>query len=97
MGFFNKIKEGLKKTKDSLGKKLFEAFKARDLDDEFYEELEYAMVSADMGITATESIIDELKETIFEKKITDPNKARNELKRIIVCNVLTTKCPVIAA
>ncbi len=84
MGFFNKIKEGLKKTKDSLGKKLFEAFKARDLDDEFYEELEYAMVSADMGITATESIIDELKETIFEKKITDPDKARNELKRIML-------------
>ncbi len=84
MGFFSKIKEGLKKTKDSLGKKIFEAFKARDLDDEFYEELEFAMVSADMGITATESILDELKDTVFNKKITDPEKAKQELKRIML-------------
>ncbi len=84
MGFFSKIKEGLKKTKDSLGKKIFEAFKARDLDDEFYEELEFAMVSADMGITATESILEELKNTVFTKKITDPEKAKQELKRIML-------------
>ena len=45
MGFFSKIKEGLKKTKDSWGKKLFEVFKAKELDDDFYEELEFAMVS----------------------------------------------------
>lgn len=84
MGFFSKIKDGLKKTKDSLGKKLFEAFKARELDEAFYEELEFAMVSADMGITATEAILDELKDTVFAKKITDAEKAKVELKRIML-------------
>ena len=38
MGLFSKIKEGLKKTKDNIAKKLFEVFKAKELDDEFYEE-----------------------------------------------------------
>ena len=84
MGFFSKIKEGLKKTKDSLGKKLFEAFKARDLDDDFYDELEFAMVSADMGVTATDAILEELKDVVFEKKITSPEDARVELKRIML-------------
>lgn len=84
MGFFSKIKDGLKKTKDSLGKKLFEAFKACELNDDFYEELEFAMVSADMGITATEAILDELKDTVFAKKITDAEKAKVELKRIML-------------
>lgn len=84
MGFFSKIKEGLKKTKDSLGKKLFEAFKARDLDDDFYDELEFAMVSADMGVTATDAILEELKDVVFQKKITSPEDARVELKRIML-------------
>lgn len=84
MGFFSKIKDGLKKTKESLGKKIFEAFKARELDEDFYEELEFAMVSADMGVTATDAILEELKDVVFEKKITSPEQARGELKRIML-------------
>ena len=84
MGFFSKIKDGLKKTKESLGKKIFEVFKARELDDDFYEELEFAMVSADMGVTATDAILEELKDVVFEKKITSPEQARGELKRIML-------------
>lgn len=84
MGLFSKIKEGLKKTKDSLGKKIFEVFKARDLDDDFYDDLELAMISADMGVTATEAILDELKETVYSKKITSSEVAKNELKRIML-------------
>lgn len=84
MGFFSKIKDGLKKTKDSWGKKIFEVFKARELDDDFYDELEFAMVSADMGVTATDAILNELKDVIFEKKITSPDLARKELKRLML-------------
>lgn len=84
MGFFSKIKEGLKKTKDNLGKKLFEIFKGKELDDDFYDELEMAMISADMGITATEQILDELKDTVYSKKITKPEDAKQELKRIML-------------
>ena len=67
MGFFDKIKQGLKKTKENISKKIFEVFKAKALDEDFYEELETALISADMGVTATEQIIEELKETVFRK------------------------------
>ena len=84
MGLFSKIKEGLKKTKDNLGKKLFEVFKARELDDDFYDELEFAMISADMGVTATDAILEELRDAVFEKKITSTESAKAELKRIML-------------
>lgn len=84
MGFFSKIKEGLQKTKENISKKIFEAFKAKKLDDDFYDELETALISADMGVTATEQIIEDLKDSLFRKKITDPDKAKDELKRILI-------------
>lgn len=84
MGIFSKIKEGLKKTRDSIGKKFFEVFKAKALDNDFYESLEAAMIAADMGATAAETIIDELKDVIYKKKIVEPSVAREELKRIML-------------
>ncbi len=84
MGFFSKIKEGLAKTKENIAKKLFDVFQAKDLDDDFYDELEVALISADMGVVATEAIIDELKDAVFRKKIINPADARAELKRIIL-------------
>lgn len=87
MGLFSKIKEGLKKTKDNIAKKLFEVFKAKELNDEFYEELEMALIAADMGVTATEQIIDELKEEVFKKKITSPEDARELLRQILIDSI----------
>ena len=84
MGLFQRIKEGLKKTKESFGKKIFELFKGRALDEEFYDELETAMIASDMGVIASENVIEELKDAAYNKKITDPEKARNELKRIML-------------
>ena len=68
MNFFQKIIQGIKKTKDAFSKKLFFAFSARELDDEFYENLEEALLTADVGVTATENLIEELKNVIFEKE-----------------------------
>lgn len=87
MGFFSKLKEGLKKTKDNIGKKIFAAFSGRALDDDFYEELEEAMLTADMGVTATEQILDEFKDEVYRDKITDTEKAKNLLKRIMVDSI----------
>lgn len=87
MGFFRKLKEGLKKTKDNIGKKIFAAFSGRALDDDFYEELEEAMLTADMGVTATEQILDEFKDEVYREKITDTEKAKNLLKRIMVDSI----------
>lgn len=83
MGFFDKIKQGLKKTKESFSKRLFEAFKAKALDEAFYEELENALIASDMGVVATEQIIADLKHKIFESKITAPEKAKAALKQIL--------------
>lgn len=77
MGFFSKLKEGLKKTKDNIGKKIFAAFSGRALDDDFYEELEEAMLTADMGVTATEQILDEFKDESIAKKSPIPKRRKN--------------------
>ena len=87
MGFFNKLKEGLKKTKDNIGKKIFTAFSGRALDEEFFEELEEAMLTADMGVAATEEIIDQFKQELYEDKISDHDEAKKLLKRIMVDSI----------
>ena len=84
MGIFDKIKQGLKKTKESISKKIFEVFKAKELDDDFYDELEMALISSDMGVVATEQIIDELKDELFRRRITEPEKAKEILKEILI-------------
>lgn len=84
MGFFKKIAEGIKKTKDNLSKKLFFAFSARALDDEFYESLEEALLSGDVGMKATEEVIEELRDRAFREKIKAPEEAKELLKEILV-------------
>ena len=84
MGFFKKLAEGIKKTKDTIAKKLFYAFSARELDDEFYESLEEALLAGDVGVTASESVVEELKERAFREKIKSPENAKNILKEILI-------------
>lgn len=84
MGFFQKIVQGIKKTKDAFSKKLFFAFSARELDDEFYENLEEALLTADVGITATVNLIEELKDEIFKRKIKKPEDAKSVLAELMI-------------
>ncbi len=83
MGFFSKIKESLQKTKDAVGKKLFSVFSGRKLDDEFYEDLSDALISADFGVVATDEIIEELKDRVYRQKVTDTDGAKKLLKQIM--------------
>ena len=87
MGFFQKIKEGIKKTKDAFSKKLFFAFSARELNDEFYENLEEALLTADVGITATENLLEELKNEIFKRKNKKPEDAKSVLAELMVQDI----------
>ncbi|MGI6213826.1 MAG: signal recognition particle-docking protein FtsY [Christensenellales bacterium] len=84
MSVISRIIEGLRKTKEALGKKFFEIFKAKALDADFYESLELAMISADMGVAATGQIIERLKEEVYRRKLTKPEETRNLLKAIIM-------------
>lgn len=84
MGFFSKIKEGLKKTKEILSFKLNKLFTGGVMNDDFYDELEYILLSSDVGAATTERILDELRDAVDEKLIRDRSKAKDELKRLMV-------------
>lgn len=92
MGFFSKIKNGLKKTKDALITKLNSVFSGGDIDQDFYDELEFALVSSDMGVETTEKIISKLKDRLREKHIVKQEQAKEELKIILKEILLETKC-----
>jgi len=80
VGFFEKLKNGLKKTKEALIKPVNSLFSSYDkVDDDFYEELFDILVMSDVGVETSEEIIDSLKARLKEKKIKDTPTAREEL------------------
>ena len=83
MGFFAKIKEALKKTKDAISYKFNKLFTGGVLNGEFYDEREAILLSADIGSETTESILDELKTVVDKKHITRTEDVRGELKTIM--------------
>lgn len=83
MGFFARIAEGLKRTKQAFSRRIYEAFKGAALDEDFYEELEAALLSADVGATATEMIIEQLKDKAFELRLSKPEDAKGVFADIL--------------
>jgi fused signal recognition particle receptor len=71
MGFFQKLKEGLSKTRNSISKSFSNLFKANEIDDDFYDQLEETLVMADMGYETSEKVIDDVKAKVKELKIKD--------------------------
>lgn len=84
MGLFSKIKEGLKKTKDALASKLKYAFSKNELDDDFYEELEYILISSDIDTETAEEIISTMRERCKEELTKSSERAKEILKDILV-------------
>lgn len=84
MGFFDKIKNGLAKTRESVIKQLDGAFRSsRKIDDELYDELEEILVMADVGVSTTEFILTELKKRVKQEKAGEPERVRSLLKQIM--------------
>ncbi len=84
MGFFQRLKEGLFKTKSGLADKVDKlAQNTRVIDDDFYDELSDILILADVGMAATTEIIDKLRAQVQEKKIKDGNQAKEVFKQII--------------
>ena len=85
MGFFDKIKEKLIKTRDNIGNKINEVFSGfKKVDEELLENLEEVLIMADLGMDTVSSIISTLRENIKKKRIEEPEKVKEELKEIIV-------------
>lgn len=84
MGFFEKLKNGLKKTKDALLKPVDRLFGSTDrVDDDFYEELEDLLIMADVGVETASYIAEELRARLKEKKIRETGPAREEFRAIL--------------
>ena len=85
MGFFEKLKSGLAKTKDALFKKVDDLFKSFvKVDEDMLEELEELLIMSDVGATSSEEIIERLREKIRDERITDPEACKVALREILV-------------
>ncbi len=79
-GFFGRLAEGLKKTRDNIKSGIDAIFSGfSNIDDDFYEELEEILIMADLGINTTNSIIENLKIKVKEQNIREPAKCRELL------------------
>ena len=79
-GFFSRLVEGLTKTRENIVSgmdSIFSGFSA--IDDDFYEELEEVLIMGDLGVQATEDILDDLREKVKERHIKEPSDCRQIL------------------
>ena len=84
MGFFDKIKAGLTKTRDALSDSLSGLFSGgTEIDDDFYDELEESLILADLGVETAAKATAALRKTIRERHITTAEEARSALKEIL--------------
>ena len=84
MGFFDKLKQGLLKTKNAIVDKIDGLFKSFvKVDEDLFEELEELLISADIGVNTSMEILDELRDTAKENRIKDPEEVKKELFGIL--------------
>ncbi len=84
MGFFDKLKNGLGKTKNSIDEKINNVFSVfRKVDEELLDELEEVLVMSDIGVETSVKIIDELRTKIKKEKINDEDTVKKALKEIM--------------
>ena len=83
MGFFSKIKQALKKTKDGVATKMRQLFLKNKLGDAFYDELEEILISSDVGVATAEDVIEQVKEEAIGNKVKDEQFVTDLLKDIL--------------
>ena len=84
MGLFDRIKAGMKRTREAFSGRMDELVENyKELDDEFYEDLTDILIMADVGMATTELAVGRLREKCTSEKIGDPAKAREALKEIL--------------
>ena len=84
MGFFEKLKNGMSKTRENISGKLNSVFAAfTRVDEDLLEELEETLILCDMGVPTTEKVIAQLRDRIKEERIREPEEVRRALAEII--------------
>lgn len=85
MGFFEKIKNGLKKTRDNISNKINLIINSfTKIDEEFFEELEETMIASDIGVETAEEFCKKLREEVKKRGLKDPSEITQALKDIMV-------------
>ncbi|WP_294589701.1 signal recognition particle receptor subunit alpha, partial [uncultured Ruminococcus sp.] len=84
MGFFEKLKNGLKKTKDSMMGRIESLLHSFSKIDEYlFEELEETLILCDIGVTTSEKICEKLRQKVKQEGVKEPEKIKDMLKEII--------------
>ena len=85
MGFFDKIKAGLTKTRDALSNTLGSVFSGfSEIDEDFYEELEECLILADLGVDTATKAVAQLRKAVKEQHLKETEQAKAALKEILV-------------
>ena len=85
MGFFQRLKQGLSKTRGGLTDKVDDLVKTTEkIDDDFYDELQDILILADVGVAASTEVIDKLRARVETEKIRDAQQARDIFKQILI-------------
>ena len=85
MGFFDKIRAGLGKTREALSDTLGSVFSGfSEIDDDFYDELEESLILADLGVDTAVKATDRLRKTVKERRLKATEEAKEALKEILV-------------
>ncbi len=84
MGLFDKLKDGLKKTRESITHRIDQVLVSfGKVDEELFEELEEILITSDVGLETSTAIIEELRQKVKKEKITDAAGVRHAIKEII--------------
>ena len=84
IGFFQKLKKGLSKTRNNVVKNLENLFMGvTSIDEDFYEELEETLICGDLGVNTTENIIDELREIVEADHLSNPEDCKDVILRLL--------------
>ena len=84
MGFFDKIKHGLSKTREAISETFNDIFSVSELDDDFYDELEESLILADLGVETASKAAARLKKEAAARHVRQAEEARQLLREILV-------------
>ncbi|MGB9791664.1 MAG: signal recognition particle-docking protein FtsY [Thermacetogeniaceae bacterium] len=85
VSFFSKLKESLVKTRQGFIEKVSQLIAVHgSINEELFEELEEVLIQADVGVAATQQIIEDIRQSVKKKKISDPSEVKNLLRQKMI-------------
>ena len=84
VSFASKLKQGLARTRQNLGKQLSSLFGGGKIDEELYEELETILLTSDIGVSATQNLLEDLRKQVKRDALTDAAQLKQALKVSLV-------------